>query len=75
MPSGRTGQPPRIQMKHELLQPAATITAALITNPAAGVSKSKLADVAALFASVYVELEKSQGLLDKVRHAAANPTP
>ncbi|HZE92458.1 MAG TPA: hypothetical protein VE029_12235 [Rhizobacter sp.] len=60
-------------MKQELLQPAATITAALITNPAAGVSKSKLADVAALFVSVYVELEKSQTLLDKARRAASAP--
>jgi hypothetical protein len=58
-------------MKNELLQPTATITAALITNPAAGVSKAKLADVAALFASVYVELEKAQGLVDKARQAAS----
>lgn len=62
-------------MKTELLQPAATITSALITNPAAGVSRSKLADVAALFASVYVELEKAQALVEAARRASAAPAP
>lgn len=52
-------------MDPNLLNPAATITAALITNPAAGVSRSKLADVGALFASVYLELEKARSLIDK----------
>lgn len=62
-------------MNKDLLNPAATITAALITNPAAGVSRSKLADVGTLFASVYVELEKAQGLIDTMRKQAAVPTP
>lgn len=58
-------------MNTDLLQPSATITAALITNPAAGVSRSKLADVGALFASVYLELEKAQGLVEKLREQPA----
>lgn len=60
-------------MNRDLLQPSATITAALITNPAAGVSRSKLSDVGALFASVYMELEKAQGLVDKMRELPAKP--
>jgi hypothetical protein len=60
-------------MNKDLLQPSATITAALITNPAAGVSRSKLGDVGALFASVYLELEKAQALVDKARAQAAKP--
>lgn len=43
-------------MNHHLLQPAATITAALITNPAPGVSKTKIEDIATLFTAVYREL-------------------
>ncbi|MBX3619240.1 MAG: hypothetical protein KF891_04515 [Rhizobacter sp.] len=58
-------------MNPDLLQPSATITAALITNPAAGVSRSKLADVGALFASVYLELEKAQSIVEKMRAQAA----
>jgi hypothetical protein len=62
-------------MNKDLLVPAATITAALITNPSPGVSRSKLSDVGTLFASVYLELEKSQGLVDKLRAQGATPTP
>lgn len=62
-------------MNKDLLQPAAIITAALITNPSPGVSRSKLADVGALFASVYVELEKSQGIIDKLRAQGVTPAP
>ena len=54
-------------MNKDLLQPAGAITAALITNPSPGVSRSKLSDVGALFANVYIELEKAQGLVDKLR--------
>jgi len=60
-------------MNKDLLQPSATITAALITNPAAGVSRSKLSDVGTLFASVYLELEKAQAIVDKMRKQAAEP--
>jgi hypothetical protein len=60
-------------MNKDLLQPSATITAALITNPAAGVSRSKLADVATLFASVYIELEKAQALVEKMREQPGKP--
>ncbi|WP_236675090.1 hypothetical protein [Piscinibacter sp. HJYY11] len=60
-------------MNRDLLQPSATITAALITNPAAGVAKSKLADVATLFATVYIELEKAEALVDKMREQPAKP--
>ena len=59
----------------DLLSPTAAITAALITTPAPGVSRTKLSDVSALFASVYVELEKAQDLIDKMRKQAALPTP
>jgi len=59
----------------DLLSPAAAITAALITTPAPGVSRTKLSDVGALFASVYMELEKAQGLVDKMRAQAAQPAP
>ena len=62
-------------MNKDLLVPAATITAALITNPSPGVSRSKLSDVGTLFASVYLELEKSQGLVDKLRAQGVTPTP
>jgi hypothetical protein len=67
-------------MNKDLLQPSATITAALITNPSPGVSRSKLgvsrsklADVGALFASVYLELEKAQAIVDKAREQPAKP--
>lgn len=60
-------------MNKDLLQPCATITAALITNPSPGVSRSKLGDVAALFASVYMELEKAQAIVDKMREQPAKP--
>ena len=60
-------------MNKDLLQPSATITAALITNPSPGVSRSKLGDVATLFATVYLELEKAQGLVDKMRAQPAKP--
>lgn len=46
-------------MNQFLLQPAATITAALITNPAPGVSRTKIEDVGALFTLVYNELAKA----------------
>jgi len=62
-------------MNKDLLSPTAAITAALITTPAPGVSRTKLSDVSTLFASVYVELEKAQGLIDKMRAQAAVPTP
>ncbi|MCR5883455.1 hypothetical protein LRS03_11535 [Rhizobacter sp. J219] len=58
-------------MNKDLLQPTATITAALITNPSPGVSRSKLGDVATLFASVYMELEKAQAIVDKMREQPA----
>ena len=61
-------------MNKDLLQPAATIAAALITNPSPGVSRTKLADVGTLFASVYVELEKAQGLVEKIRKQGPPPT-
>jgi hypothetical protein len=60
-------------MNRDLLQPSATITAALITNPSPGVSRSKLSDVGALFASVYLELEKAQAIVDKAREQPAKP--
>lgn len=62
-------------MNKDLLQPAAVITAALITNPSPGVTRTKLSDVGTLFASVYIELEKSQGLVDKIRNQGIPPTP
>ncbi|MEO8155702.1 MAG: hypothetical protein ABI605_21775 [Rhizobacter sp.] len=62
-------------MNKDLLQPAGAITAALITNPSPGVSRSKLSDVGALFASVYIELEKAQGIVDKLRKQEATPAP
>lgn len=46
----------RPSMNHHLLQPTATITAALITNPAPGVSKTKIEDIATLFTAVYHQL-------------------
>jgi hypothetical protein len=46
-------------MNQLLLQPAATITAALITNPAPGVTRTKIEDVGALFTMVYNELAKA----------------
>jgi hypothetical protein len=60
-------------MNKDLLQPSATITAALITNPAAGVSRSKLGDVATLFATVYMELEKAQAIVEKMRQQPGKP--
>jgi hypothetical protein len=60
-------------MNKDLLQPAAVITAALITNPSPGVQRSKLHDVGALFASVYIELEKSQSIVDKLRAQGTPP--
>ena len=62
-------------MNKDLLQAAGAITAALITNPSPGVSRTKLSDVGALFANVYLELEKSQGLVDKARAQGATPAP
>lgn len=46
-------------MNQFLLQPAATITAALITNPAPGVSRTRIEDMGALFTAVYNELAKA----------------
>jgi hypothetical protein len=46
-------------MNQFLLQPAATITAALITNPAPGVSRTRIEDMGALFIAVYNELAKA----------------
>jgi hypothetical protein len=58
------------------LQAAGAITAALITNPSPGVSRTKLSDVGTLFANVYLELEKSQGIVDKLRtQGATTPAP
>jgi hypothetical protein len=37
----------------------ATITAALITNPAPGVSRTRIEDMGALFTAVYNELAKA----------------
>jgi hypothetical protein len=62
-------------MNKDLLAPAAAITAALITNPSPGVTRTKLSDVSTLFASVYIEIEKAQGLVDKLRAQGATPTP
>lgn len=62
-------------MNKDLLSPAAAITAALITNPSPGVTRTKLSDVGTLFASVYIELEKAQGLVDKLRAQGATPAP
>jgi hypothetical protein len=63
-------------MNKDLLSAAGAITAALITNPSPGVSRSKLSDVGTLFANVYLELEKSQGIVDKLRAAqGATPAP
>lgn len=62
-------------MNKDLLAPAAAITAALITNPSPGVTRTKLSDVGTLFASVYIEIEKAQGLVDKLRAQGATPTP
>ncbi|HEX3142143.1 MAG TPA: hypothetical protein VHQ87_18945 [Rhizobacter sp.] len=63
-------------MNKDLLQAAGAITAALITNPSPGVSRTKLSDVGTLFANVYLELEKSQGIVDKLRtQGATTPAP
>ena len=65
-------------MNKDLLNPAGAITAALITNPSPGVSRSKLSDVGTLFASVYIELEKAQGIIDQLRkqqQQGAAPAP
>ena len=62
-------------MNKDLLQAAGAITAALITSPSPGVTRSRLADVGTLFANVYLELEKSQGLIDKARAQGATPAP
>ena len=50
-------------MKQELLQPAATITAALITSPPDGVHQTTVAEVAKLYASVYREMEDALKLI------------
>jgi len=50
-------------MKQELLQPAATITAALIASPPDGVHQTTIAEVAKLFASVYREMEDALKLI------------
>jgi hypothetical protein len=50
-------------MKQELLQPAATITAALIASPPDGVHQTTVAEVAKLFASVYREMEDALKLI------------
>lgn len=57
-------------MNQHLLQPAAIITAALITNPAPGVSRTKLDDVGELFTSVYNVLAKAAAD-DAARNKAA----
>ena len=62
-------------MNKDLMQAAGAITAALITNPSPGVSRSKLSDVGALFANVYLEIEKSQAIIDKLRAQGATPAP
>jgi hypothetical protein len=62
-------------MNKDLLGAAGAITAALITNPSPGVSRSKLSDVGTLFANVYLELEKSQAIVDKLRAQGATPAP
>jgi len=51
------------RMKQELLQPAATITAALITSPPGGTHQTTVAEVAKLFASVYREMEDALKLI------------
>jgi hypothetical protein len=50
-------------MKQELLQPAATITAAIIASPPDGVHQTTVAEVAKLFASVYREMEDALKLI------------
>jgi hypothetical protein len=50
-------------MTQELLQPAATITAALIASPPDGVHQTTVAEVAKLFASVYREMEDALKLI------------
>jgi len=62
-------------MNKDLLAPAAAITAALITNPSPGVTRTKLSDVSTLFASVYIEIEKAQGIVDKLRAQGTTPAP
>jgi apolipoprotein N-acyltransferase len=44
-------------MKQELLQPAATITAALIHSTSDSVHQTTIAEVAKMFAAVYREME------------------
>ncbi|NKI95771.1 hypothetical protein [Rhizobacter sp. SG703] len=59
-------------MNQLLLQPAATITAALITNPAPGVSRTKIEDVGSLFTLVYNELAKAAAAdAERAKTAAA----
>ncbi len=50
-------------MKQELLQPAATIAAALITSPPDGAQQTTVAEVAKLFASVYRAMEDALKLI------------
>jgi hypothetical protein len=59
-------------MKQELLQPAATITAALIASPPDGVHQTTVAEVAKLFASVYREMEDA---LKLIQAAELKPPP
>ena len=59
-------------MKQELLQPAATITAALIASPPDGVHQTTIAEVAKLYASVYRGMEDA---LKLIQAAELKPPP
>lgn len=62
-------------MKQELLQPAATITAALITAPPPGAQQTTIAGVAQLFASVYREMEDALKLIQTAELKPPHPPP
>jgi hypothetical protein len=62
-------------MKQELLQPAATITAALINSPPTGAQQTTITDVAKLFASVYREMEDALKLIQAAEMKPPGGTP
>ena len=61
-------------MKQELLQPAATITAALIASPPDGVHQTTIAEVAKLYASVYRGMEDALKLIQAAELKPPPPT-
>lgn len=62
-------------MKQELLQPAATITAALLTLPPGGAQPTTIAGVAKLFAAVYSEMEDALKLIQTAQLKPPGASP